>query len=83
MKVDLPSKYFANASMTNSQLTRNITGSDALVRQLYYSRSDNVRQGTAVDKDAAKLVHSAMTCVVMKSGGRERRKGRKGRNVSS
>lgn len=58
---NLPSKYLANASMTNSQLTRNITGSDALVRQLNYSRSDNVRQWTAVYEDAAKLVHATMT----------------------
>lgn len=47
--------------MTNSQLTRNITGSDALVRQLYYSRSDNVGQWSAVDEDAAKLVNATMT----------------------
>lgn len=60
--------------MTNSQLTRNITGSDALVRQLYYSRSDNIGQRTAVDKDAAKLVYATMTCVKMKSGKRRRKR---------
>ena len=60
-KRNLPSKNLANASMTNSQLTRNITGSDALMGKFHNSRSYNIGQWTSVDEYSAELVHTTMT----------------------
>lgn len=48
--------------MGNSKLPRDITGSDAVVRQFDYPLTDDVGQGPPIDKHAAQLVDTAVTC---------------------
>lgn len=56
----VPAQYFADTSVTDSQLAGNVAGPNALVGQLYYSLSNYIWEGPAIYKHTSKLVHSAM-----------------------
>ena len=48
--------------MGDSQLSRNVTGSDAVVCQFDDPLTDDVWERSAVDENAAQLVDTAVTC---------------------
>ena len=56
----LPAEDFADAAVTDPQLSGDVTRPDPLVGQLDYPLPDDVRQGSAVHKHPAELVHPAM-----------------------
>ena len=47
--------------MGDSQLTADVAGSNSLVGKVHNPLSDNIWQGSAVDKEATKLINSTMT----------------------
>lgn len=49
-----------HTTVRNSQLSRDYTGSDAVVGHLHYLVSDVIWQGPPVDEHTAKLVHPTL-----------------------
>ena len=60
-KLHLPAKYFGDTSMGDSELSGDVTRPDSLMGQLHNTLPHHIRQGTAIDKDSSKLIHSTMT----------------------
>lgn len=61
--MDSPPQDLADAAVTDPQLPGDVTGPDSLVGQLHYPLSDHVREGSAVHKHAAELVHTSVPYV--------------------
>lgn len=57
----LPAQYLADTSVADSQLPRDVAGSNPLVGEFYYSLSHNIWEGPAVYKHTSELVHAAMS----------------------
>lgn len=56
----VPGQDLGHAAVTHSQLARYVAGSDAQAGQLHDPHPGRIGQRTAVDKDAAQLVHLAI-----------------------
>ena len=56
----VPAEDLGDATVRNSQLSRDYAGSDAVVGHLHYLVSDVIWQGPPVDEHAAKLVHPTL-----------------------
>ena len=64
---NLPGQNFGDTSVWDSELSGNITRSDSVMCQLHNPLSDDVGEGSAVDKHAAQLIDTAVTWKERKS----------------
>ena len=56
----VPAQYLGDATVRNSQLSRDYTGSDSMVGHLYYLVSDVIGQWPPVDEHSAELVDATL-----------------------
>lgn len=60
---DPPAQDLADAAVADPQLSGDVAGPDALVGQLHDPLPHHVREGSAVHKHPAELIHTAVPCV--------------------